>query len=337
MLENPNNTAQNLGISITNNNLTLQAAGTGISTGSCNLTLLANASLDQWYDLSISVGANGQATVSVFSETDRETYHGSCTFSIPSGQQWRFAQSVTTNQVYLDDYQESGPFVSTYHYDEVGVPNGKGQRTSVSNPNVSINWQYTGRGQVNQATYSNIMGMNGSRVFNWTYDLGDQVSTVSLPSLTNPTDTNPANRETLTYAYDTAQRATSMFSSQVGYFASNVQYNALGQTTSQSYGDGTSGTRSYSGPMQRLSNLKISKGSLPSLFDRSYTYDSIGNVKTITSNAGDFRSGQTSTFNYDQRDRLVYGSASGTDQNGGYSNSYQYDALGNLTYRKLVA
>src|SRR5436853_5042657 len=59
---------------------------------------------------------------------------------------------------------------------------------------------------------------------------------------------------------------------------------------------------------------------------RSYSYDNVGNVVTLTNN----QSGVRQSFGYDARDRLTRWSE------GASSQSYSYDLLGNLTSKSDI-
>src|SRR5207249_1114331 len=61
-----------------------------------------------------------------------------------------------------------------YNYDEASAVNGKGQRTSMSNPNATTQWEYDTRGRKTKETYSNVTGLAAgqTRVFQWSYDAG---------------------------------------------------------------------------------------------------------------------------------------------------------------------
>ncbi len=82
--------------------------------------------------------------------------------------------------------------------------------------------------------------------------------------------------------------------------------------------------------MQRLSNIQVQAGGT-ALMNKSYTYDTVGNVSTILNSA--LSPTQTSTYTYDHRDRLTrwqVNSSPGIDQN------YYYDVMGNFTNKAGV-
>ena len=87
----------------------------------------------------------------------------------------------------------------------------------------------------------------------------------------------------------------------------------------------------------RLQQIKTGPADNPTQHqDLRYTYDAVGNVLTIK----DYKvSGgtQTQSFSYDALDRLTGASASGGDAGQGqYSESYAYNAIGNLTSKAGV-
>ncbi len=76
------------------------------------------------------------------------------------------------------------------------------------------------------------------------------------------------------------------------------------------------------------------QGNLTSLQDLNYTYDAVGNVRTIVDNkAGP----QTQTFHYDSLDRLADAAATGGTYGTYGTETYLYDQIGNLTSKAGVA
>ena len=161
----------------------------------------------------------------------------------------------------------------------------------------STNWLYDGRGHATQATYT-VPGLSSTRVFTWTYDSADRVQQIGYPAV----GTNP--RELLSYSYDSAWRPTSACSSFGGCYASSSQpYTALDQPKQWTFGNSLLQTWNYDTLMQRLQQLQVGTSADPgSLFTRSYTYDSVGNVESIA----DPQLPETQHFSYDHRDRLTH-------------------------------
>jgi len=107
-------------------------------------------------------------------------------------------------------------------------------------------------------------------------------------------------------------------------YASGLTYNPLGQLTQMRLGNNLLITNTYDLLSSRLKRIQAG-----SLLDLSYRYDAVGNVKAITDTTN---SGQVQTFGYDALDRLL---SAGTTSvgNGRYSESYGYNAIGNITVR----
>jgi YD repeat-containing protein len=75
-------------------------------------------------------------------------------------------------------------------------------------------------------------------------------------------------------------------------------------------------------------NSRLARIQVGSWLTLSYGYDAGGNVKAITDTTN---SGQVQTFGYDALDRLITATTTITG-NGQYGESYQYNAIGNITY-----
>jgi len=184
-----------------------------------------------------------------------------------------------------------------YAYDEAASSNGKGQRTSISNPSATTRWQYDARGRKTQEVYSNVAALPAgqTRTFQWSYDSADRVQTITYPS-----------NEVVTYSYDAAWRPASACSSLGGCYISSsspATYTALDQPQQWTFGNTAVQTWSYSSPLQRLSQLQVN-GAGNTHFDRGYSYDAGGNVLAITDNT--LSPVQTQHFDYDERDRLTH-------------------------------
>nr|MBA3948194.1 RHS repeat protein [Herpetosiphonaceae bacterium] len=204
--------------------------------------------------------------------------------------------------------------VASYAYDEAGVPNGKGQRTSMTNSGATIQWQYDTRGHQSRATWT-VPGMNKTRGFAYSYDRADRMATIQY--LTNSTVD-----ETVSYSYDAAWRPSSVCSSLGGCYVSGAVYTALDQPSQVSLGNTLTQSWTYSSPMQRLGSEQLN---VTPVKQHSLTYDTVGNIKTDTDPAAN----EVQTFTYDERDRLTNWSAQVGSQTT-INNSYSYDVLGNL-------
>ncbi len=122
--------------------------------------------------------------------------------------------------------------------------------------------------------------------------------------------TNP-NGEIVRYAYNTQGEID-----KVNDYVTNLDYNALGKITKKDFANGLTTTYSYD-----ANNFRLNRIQTGSIQDFSYTYDNVGNVKTIANAL----TAKTQTFTYDMLNRLLTAS-----ENGGFSHAYQYNAIGNL-------
>jgi RHS repeat-associated protein/uncharacterized repeat protein (TIGR01451 family) len=210
---------------------------------------------------------------------------------------------------------------SDYIYDGTGVPNGKGQRTKMERFDGSgalqagTEWTYTARGQQASATYT-LGGLTGTRAFSWEYDSGGRMTSVTYPG-----------GEKVTYGYDPAWRQTSACSAPApnGYnicYAQNATYTALDQPDYFWLGNNLAQDNTYSGTMQRLQQMVVGPGL--GIYDKSYGYDAVGNVQSITNALPN--PDHTQQFGYDHRDRLTSWTYPGIP-----AETYQYDLVGNLT------
>jgi RHS repeat-associated protein len=297
----------------------IQAQYTGDGTNWTFSNLITNAQINTWYDMQITLDDVGGYVVSVTQETN-PAIHGSYTATVSPNHNWRFHAWNLNGNFYMTSYRE---FTNSYYnYDEAASSNGKGQRTSTADGNANIRYQYDARGRNTRTDYS-LGGLSGVRTIQMGYDSGDRMTSLTYP-----------NGETLTYSYDKAWRPTDMYSS-VGnwHYVSGTQYTALGQMTQMQYANGLVQNACYNNSMARLTQISIgvnltgwSCGTLGGFFNRTYSYDSTGNVKTI----GDNAIGQTQNFGYDAQNRLTSAYTSGTTTNA-YNQAVSYDNIGNIT------
>ena len=82
------------------------------------------------------------------------------------------------------------------------------------------------------------------------------------------------------------------------------------------YANGKNTTYSYNDK-----NLRLNRIDTQGIQDLNYTYDSVGNIKTIS----DALAGMTESFDYDDLDRLTQAGDSS------YDRQYQYNSIGNMT------
>ncbi|HOW36576.1 MAG TPA: SpvB/TcaC N-terminal domain-containing protein [Candidatus Omnitrophota bacterium] len=104
-------------------------------------------------------------------------------------------------------------------------------------------------------------------------------------------------------------------------YVSDIQYNSSGQITEIDYGNGDVTTYTYDPTTLRLNRLVTINVQQQILQDLNYTYDSAGNILTITDGV---HAGANQAFQYDALNRLVQ--AVGTYG----TKNYSYDEIGNI-------
>ncbi|MBI3560395.1 MAG: VCBS repeat-containing protein [Gammaproteobacteria bacterium] len=207
------------------------------------------------------------------------------------------------NRIYTKTYPGSGGVI-TYNYDDAtGGTFRIGRLWKVTDLTGSTSFTYDLRGR-----QTNVGKAIGSSTYTtqYTYDSLNRVATMIYP-----------NNEYVGFLYN-SQGLLNSVSYATGYYVSNLDYNAAGQNTSKSLGNGKITTYDYYPDNQRVRNITT-----PLLQNLTYTYDNIGNVKDISDNL----SGGIQNFGYDNLHRL----SSASDVSApAYNYSYSYDAIGNM-------
>ncbi|GFO57426.1 hypothetical protein GMSM_44330 [Geomonas sp. Red276] len=140
----------------------------------------------------------------------------------------------------------------------------------------------------------------------WGYDSLDRVISQTYP-----------DGNTISYTYNTMAKLSGIPS-----ILSNIDYNERGQEVQRDYANLLSTKFDYYPDNQRLKAITTA-----GIQDYSYSYDSVGNVQTINTNATNPAVKRTETFTYDDLDRLVNAIDPASD---GYNNFYGYNAIGNM-------
>jgi RHS repeat-associated protein len=138
------------------------------------------------------------------------------------------------------------------------------------------------------------------------------------------------------YSYDLAGRlnavanANAASASEPAMFVQSTAYNARGQTTSITYGNGATSTYSYNDQRGFLTRVLSTNGAT-TLLDQTYTRNAKGMITATT--APDV--GRSWTYGYDALDRLI----SADNQNGTADDAtYAYDDTDNMVFNsKLCA
>ncbi|MBK8129275.1 MAG: RHS repeat protein [bacterium] len=154
----------------------------------------------------------------------------------------------------------------------------------------------------------------------------------NFDSLNRPRTITYPSGEIITVNYD-REGENSLSSNWGGGLVNNVRTNARGQMTFGSRRRAPDTTYNYFGQTDAAggglgdSNFRLRQINSGSALKFSYTYDKVGNIRSITDNI----LVNTQSFGYDALNRLTTASAPGTASIAGYNHTYGYDVLGNIT------
>jgi RHS repeat-associated protein len=214
----------------------------------------------------------------------------------------------------------SGMTDVTYTYDSMlGGNYGKGLLTGMSDASGTTTYKYDVRGRLieEKRTVDSV-----AYATHYSYDSADRLATITYPT-----------GEVVTQTYNGRGLPHTLSGSAVGSLVTQALYNQLGGISRIDIGNGTSTTYAYygldagapSGYYGRPWQIKTSKSSTV-LQDMRYTWDANVNL----TQRQDIVSGETEDFTYDFLDRL-------TSVSGPYTESYEYDKIGNITSRNGTA
>lgn len=219
-----------------------------------------------------------------------------------------------------------------YQYDQGGgYPLGhltsvSDQSGSTANSGASVfTYDVRGRLATQQKTisYGTTSPMAG---FTYTYDVADHPKTIVYP-----------DNETVTYTYDAAGQTQTMAGTST--YVSNLKYDIFGRPSTIAHGNATTDTRTYwdKSKNYRLSTMVAQQQGNPTAhLNLNYAdYWANGLLKTLTDNGPKGTNNvldNSAAFGYDGLGRLKL--VTGTNFT---NNSYQYDALGNMTVKESVA
>jgi len=208
-----------------------------------------------------------------------------------------------------------------------GYGKSKGQRTRMVEPGDSGSTAYyyqDVRGRLSKQ--SKIIDGQGPYETQWQYNAMDRVVTMTYPS-----------SEAVAVEYNPQGLPQTLAGADP--YVTGASYTAQGQTDLLQLGEAGLDLQvkyDYYTDGQRLQRLRVGTASVPGRdLDMRYTYDDVGNVTQID----DVRNGQTQyqIFGYDALDRLTSAATSGAGTWGSYSESYTYNAIGNMTSKDGVS
>ncbi|MFA6922908.1 MAG: FG-GAP-like repeat-containing protein [Bacteroidales bacterium] len=225
------------------------------------------------------------------------------------------------NRQLTENYTGQTGTETTYAYDS--CTNGIGKLctiTMLSGTNTA--YLYDSNGNTTRETKT-INAVNYQT--NYTYDRQGNTLVITYPDGIN---------SQVRYTYNTAgllnQVEEKEGSGSFTNVVSNIDYSPLDKITVINYANGTTTTNTYDvNKLYRMTN-KVTTRSGPNLQTIAYTYDNVGNITQIADTAGVSIS-KTVNYTYDDLNRLTSATTTATGNSQNYSESYAYDALGNLT------
>jgi RHS repeat-associated protein len=156
----------------------------------------------------------------------------------------------------------------------------------------------------------------------YSYDAAGRISDLRYPTPGDP------DGEHVRYTYDPAGHLTS-----VGNYLTGIQYDATGQSTQQTYGNGLVEQHSFDPDRLWLTTQTLATTPKPvhPLYAASYTHDPTARVTTLTTTnpTGSNPQPVTETFSYDELGRLATHGSS--DKPSLQPEKYEYDAIGRIT------
>lgn len=249
------------------------------------------------------------------------------------------------NRPKTEDFAGQAGVEVTYTYDN--CTNGVGRLCSVTNSNLTQSMTFNAMGlpvtedkTIDSVTYHTAYGYDRQ---------GNQTQIV-----------NPDGSE-MVYQYNNAALVEQVLSGPSGageVVIQNIDYSPLGQVTVMQYSNGAVTTNTYDaarlyrlqhritllpivGPLPRLTPTSPTtqagaKALPPNVIrttkvaqDLTYAYDNVGNVLSIV-DASDTNARKTITYGYDDLYRLISATTSGAPNGTNYTQTYSYDAVGNI-------
>jgi len=236
------------------------------------------------------------------------------------GQVLEFSYDVL-NRLTAKRYTLSANPLAEYLYDDASKPNCIGRLSKVTDQSGSTEFFYDKLGREIESIKT--VQSTEYRVRR-EYDSLDRLSKLTYP-----------DGESVQYAYDANSGLLESIRSTLSAirYIDAITYNAQGQIKVIKYGNGTETDYTY-GQDLRLSNiLTRTLNPVPfTLQDLNYIFDKNGNLSTLTDNL----KSNIRTYGYDELDRLTEARNLPT-ASGGYTDFfYQYDSIGNMTYKSDV-
>jgi RHS repeat-associated protein len=222
----------------------------------------------------------------------------------------------------LTGKQANGQTLVTYIYDDATKDNCVGRLSKIIDQSGSTEFFYDKFGREIKSTKT--VGITPYTVER-AYDVMDRLLTLKYP-----------DDASVSYSYDpNSGLLEKVFSVDGGLstvdYVKDITYSAQGQIKAIQYGNGTNTNYTY-GQDLRLARIHTNNGQSTNLHDLNYIFDKNANITTLTDNLrSDIR-----TYSYDDLDRLTQAQNVPSPQGGNTNFNYQYDSIGNMTYKSDV-
>jgi RHS repeat-associated protein len=226
-----------------------------------------------------------------------------------------------------------------YTYDQGGSSAyALGRRTRMADPSGSETYAYDAAGRLKQLT--KVIGTT-SFTFGYQYNAGNELTQITYPSGRVVQQSYNAVGQLCEVATSTTGCGTSS-----SPFATAYAYDASGNITGLTFGNGVTGTYSYSSNREQLSTLSYAKSGT-TLFALNYSYqqnstscptgNTIGNNGQIQCIADTVSSGRTASYTFDFLGRLSTAVTNGSTSYPQWGVSETYDRYGNRWSQTVTA
>ncbi len=211
---------------------------------------------------------------------------------------------------------------------------GIGRLSSIVSPAVTKNYTYDILGRVINEQKKILVRIDGNQSLQtfdsyFTYDLAGNQLSITYPGSTG----SPQANMLVEYTYNNAGLLEAVQKDGAD-IVTNLDYIPVGLVEKIDYANGVSTTNTYDiGQIYRLTNkstlLHQGSGGQAVHQDISYTFDPVGNITQIT-DTSETNAAKTSTFTYDDLDRLLSATVSNAANGDNYARNYTYDIIGNM-------
>ncbi len=206
----------------------------------------------------------------------------------------------------------------TFEYDKSTNQVGKVSKVTLANGD-STEYTYNNLGQT---TSEKTKIQNKTHTTSYNYDTLGRLKSITYPNFDKSDYSYAADQQLNQITYTNNSGTTKIIDA--------IERNAAGKITKITYGNGVSSTYTYEPNWNNLlKNVTTSSTNAGNFQNLNYTYDKVGNIKTLndTSSA---QNAANKSFTYDGLYRLLSAVATDKSNTTLYAKTYKYDPLGNI-------